>query len=130
MTYAEKLRDPRWQRRRLEIMQLARFQCERCDADSKTLVVHHLVYRVGSEPWCYPDNELVCLCQECHDSEHDMSAEDRAGMDEEARGEGFLDHADFRLDQTRRDREAQRLGFQNDDERRYRDWIAAREAAA
>jgi len=123
-SYSEKLRDPRWQRRRLEIMQIAGFVCERCGSDSTTLAIHHLVYRVGSQPWCYPDHELVCLCEECHGSDHDLSDEDRFGMDEEARADGFLDLADLRLDQTKHDREAQRLGFKNDDERRYHEWRA------
>ncbi len=70
MTYAEKLRDPRWQRRRLDVMQNAGFACERCGTDAVTLNVHHIVYRRGAEPWDYDDDDLACLCEDCHDREH------------------------------------------------------------
>lgn len=65
-TYLELLRDPRWQRRRLEVMSAADFACQRCDAKDKTLNVHHVVYRFGAMPWDYDDSELHCLCEPCH----------------------------------------------------------------
>ena len=65
-TYAEKLRDPRWQRRRLEILQLSDFTCAKCDEATKPLHVHHLCYERGKEPWDYEDHLLVPLCEECH----------------------------------------------------------------
>jgi len=70
MTHAEKLRDPRWQRRRLEVMQNAGFACERCADATETLNVHHVTYRKGADPWDYEDDDLRCLCQTCHRSEH------------------------------------------------------------
>lgn len=69
-SYSEKLRDPRWQRRRLEIMQLALFQCQRCATIDVPLNIHHIVYRRGAEPWDYDDEDLACLCEDCHDREH------------------------------------------------------------
>lgn len=67
LTYSEKLRSPRWQRRRLEIMERAGFRCERCGAGDRTLNVHHGAYEKGLEPWEYPDELLWCLCEEqCH----------------------------------------------------------------
>lgn len=68
-TYWELLRDPAWQRRRLEILQRAEFTCEYCSATEKTLHVHHRIYRKGSKPWEYADHELIVLCEDCHDSE-------------------------------------------------------------
>lgn len=65
-TYSELLRDPRWQRKRLEVMNRADFKCEGCGADDKTFNVHHRVYRKGAKPWEYEDDELVCLCERCH----------------------------------------------------------------
>jgi len=71
LTYSERLRDPRWQRRRLEIMQRAGFICEECVAqDHRTLNVHHKVYRRGAMPWEYTDDELECLCEDCHRKRH------------------------------------------------------------
>jgi 5-methylcytosine-specific restriction endonuclease McrA len=67
-TYWEKLRDPRWQKRRLEVMQRAGFKCETCHDDSTTLNVHHKIYRKGAEPWEYADSELMCICEPCHEA--------------------------------------------------------------
>jgi 5-methylcytosine-specific restriction endonuclease McrA len=70
MSYAELLRDPRWQRRRLEIMNRAGFACERCHSKSTTLNVHHVHYIRGRKPWEYDDSELRCLCEPCHKATH------------------------------------------------------------
>lgn len=64
--YQDLLRDPRWQRRRLEIMSRAEFKCERCASSEGTLNVHHKLYRTGAAPWEYTDKELACLCEDCH----------------------------------------------------------------
>lgn len=72
-TYAEKLRDPRWQRRRLEILNRSNFTCEACGAHDQTLNVHHRLYRKGADPWDYADNELQALCEECHEALHAIS---------------------------------------------------------
>jgi len=69
-SYGELLRDPRWQKRRLEIMNRAGFACEECDDDASTLNVHHKLYRKGAMPWEYPDAELACLCENCHKRHH------------------------------------------------------------
>lgn len=69
-SYFEMLRDPRWQRRRLQIMELAEFKCEHCESGEKTLNVHHKLYRKGAAPWEYEDHELQCLCEDCHEIEH------------------------------------------------------------
>jgi len=66
MTYAEKLRDPRWQKKRLEIMSRDRFTCRKCQDATKTLNVHHRYYTKGSMPWEYPDDALVTFCEPCH----------------------------------------------------------------
>lgn len=69
-TYGELLRDPRWQKRRLEIMSRAEFHCEQCDDGGTTLNVHHKLYRKGAMPWDYTDDELACICENCHKTEH------------------------------------------------------------
>ncbi len=65
-SYAEKLRDPRWQRKRLETMQRADFTCEWCGDKTTTLHVHHGYYARGYEPWDYEEDTLYCLCESCH----------------------------------------------------------------
>lgn len=65
--YWELLRDPRWQRRRLEIMNRDEFSCKQCHDNESTLNVHHKHYIKGRAPWEYEDHELVTLCEPCHE---------------------------------------------------------------
>lgn len=67
--YAEKLKDPRWQKKRLEIMERAQWRCEVCYRGDKTLHVHHDKYGAG-EPWEAQDSDLFCLCSTCHEAVH------------------------------------------------------------
>lgn len=66
-TYAEQLRHPEWQRKRLEILDRAGFSCEQCGSIDRTLHVHHSYYERGLKPWDYPDSSLHALCEVCHD---------------------------------------------------------------
>jgi hypothetical protein len=66
-SYAEKLKDPRWQRKRLEVMQRELFTCEECESTDKTLNVHLGYYEKGRDPWEYDSETLHCLCVDCHD---------------------------------------------------------------
>jgi hypothetical protein len=70
MTYSDLLRDPRWQRKRLEKLQEADWQCAKCFSREKTLNVHHKKYRHGAMPWEYEMKELEVLCEDCHESIH------------------------------------------------------------
>lgn len=69
MTYSEKLRDPRWQKKRLKILERDNWECQYCCEKTKTFHVHHLYYEHGREPWEYPDESLKTLCFECHEWE-------------------------------------------------------------
>lgn len=72
-SYSEKLRDPRWQKMRLEIMQRDGFACRICHDEASTLNVHHRYYISGNDPWEYPLGALVTLCENCHKFEtHEM----------------------------------------------------------
>jgi 5-methylcytosine-specific restriction endonuclease McrA len=68
----QKYKDPRWQKRRLEIMEKAGWECERCGSKDDTLNVHHKLYRRGADPWDYSDHELQCMCEGCHGRTHDI----------------------------------------------------------
>lgn len=68
MTYSEKLRDPRWQKKRLRILERDEWKCCACSATEKNLQVHHLVYYKGNNPWDYSDDTLQTLCNDCHES--------------------------------------------------------------
>lgn len=72
MTYAEKLKHPEWQKKRLKIMERDGFKCWGCGNKEKTLNIHHRVYIPGRLPWEYMDHILITLCDECHNLSHDM----------------------------------------------------------
>lgn len=69
-TYFEKLKDPRWQKKRLEVLDKAGFCCEVCGDDSQTMHVHHKQYFKGREPWEYEATQLSALCESCHENHH------------------------------------------------------------
>jgi len=69
-SYSEKLRDPRWQKLRLKIMERDGFACVDCSDTKKMLSVHHLIYKKGNSPWEYKNNELITLCEFCHKIRH------------------------------------------------------------
>jgi len=68
--YSEKLKDPRWQKKRLEIMQRDGFECKHCNCKSKELNVHHLYYEKFINPWESNNNYLITLCKDCHENRH------------------------------------------------------------
>lgn len=70
-TYWQKLKDPRWQRKRLEALEKANFHCENCYDDSTTLHVHHKAYFKGRDPWEYEVSQLAVLCENCHQAHHE-----------------------------------------------------------
>lgn len=73
--YYELLKDPRWQKKRLEVLETANWKCESCDSGERTLHVHHMYYERGAKPWEYPANALRCLCEDCHFRIQDEQAE-------------------------------------------------------
>ena len=74
-TYSDLLRDPRWQRKRLEVLNFADWHCERCGDGDSTLHVHHKRYVKGRAPWEYDIQELAVLCAACHDCEHELAVQ-------------------------------------------------------
>lgn len=66
--YNEKLKDPRWQKRRLKIFERDNWTCQLCSRTDLELHVHHL-YRTTEEPWEEPDLHLLTLCKLCHEQQ-------------------------------------------------------------
>ena len=64
--YSELLRDPKWQKKRLKILERDKFQCRACEATEETLHVHHIIYDYKLKPWEYLDCDLITLCEYCH----------------------------------------------------------------
>ena len=70
-SYSEKLKDPRWQKKRLKILERDNWTCQICDSTDKTLHVHHKIYIAGYDPWEYDDDTLITYCEDCHEKETD-----------------------------------------------------------
>lgn len=64
-TYYEKLKDPRWQKKRLEIMERDKFECQLCYNNENELNVHHFEY--SKNPWDVENTSLITLCKDCHE---------------------------------------------------------------
>ena len=74
-SYIEKLFDPRWSRKRSEILNRDNYHCVIC-GNKDDLVVHHKQYHFISrfgryrDPWDYNDKYLITLCKSCHERGH------------------------------------------------------------
>ncbi len=66
-TYGELLRDPRWQKCRLRVLERDGFACTECHDGKSELHVHHRYYAKGKAPWEYEDGALVTVCDTCHE---------------------------------------------------------------
>lgn len=64
--YSEKLKDPRWQKKRLEIFERDGWKCMACLSKDNTLHVHHIFYLPKKDPWDIPNGLLITLCNDCH----------------------------------------------------------------
>ena len=65
-TYAERLEDPRWKAKSLEIIRKNFGICFHCGNVPAFPEVHHRWYERGKEPWEYPDCCYAVYCGECH----------------------------------------------------------------
>ena len=66
MEYSEKLKDPRWQKLRLKVFERDNWECRWCNNTIATLTVHHLYYEKDKEPWDYPLDAFLTVCEPCH----------------------------------------------------------------
>lgn len=69
-TYKELLEDPRWQKKRLEILQRDGWACTECGDSTERLEIHHHFYD-GRAPWQYSGSEVTTLCRTCHAAKTD-----------------------------------------------------------
>ena len=71
MTYAEKLQDVRWQKKRLHLLELAGWKCQANSCsnsnDQAMLEIHHKLYLRKTMLWDYPDWCFEVLCRQCHE---------------------------------------------------------------
>jgi hypothetical protein len=64
--YAQKLLDPRWQKKKSHIMIRDNFACQLCGDSETTLSVHHKKYHPSGNPWDVEDEFLITYCNVCH----------------------------------------------------------------
>jgi len=66
MDYKSQYLHPKWQKKRLEILERDGFMCINCSDIESTLHVHHKYYLPDTDVWNYPNESLVTLCNQCH----------------------------------------------------------------
>jgi hypothetical protein len=75
--YSDYWKDPRWQKKRLEIFERDEWKCQECQSTTETLCVHHKKY-TAPVPWEQPDEDLITLCEGCHELEEATKKENPA----------------------------------------------------
>ena len=63
------LDSPLWKRFRREYLLRVGYKCQICGSERR-LQVHHRRYYAGMKPWEYSDDDLMCLCTDCHRKVH------------------------------------------------------------
>lgn len=71
--YQELLKDPRWIKKRNEILSRDNNTCQFCGAQDRYLHVHHKRYIKGNKPWEYDGKDLITLCDRCHEMETEFN---------------------------------------------------------
>ena len=70
-TYKVLLSTRRWEDFRYDFIRRHGRKCDICGNEFvKGLQVHHKVYYEGWSPWDYRDEDLMCLCVDCHRKLH------------------------------------------------------------
>jgi len=88
--YSEKLKDPRWQRNRLKILDRDKWTCQGCGDKKSTLFVHHLYYEKDKDPWEYPPEAFLTLCESCHEEEYEYLPHYEKSLLDALKKKGFL----------------------------------------
>lgn len=68
--FKEQYQNPRWQKKRLEIMRRDKWRCRCCNETKKALHIHHLYYQNDLMIWEYDNESYVTLCEDCHKEIH------------------------------------------------------------
>lgn len=92
MDYSTKLKNPKWQKKRLEILNRDNFTCQSCFDTETTLHVHHLHYFPNKEPWDISSDYLITLCENCHQWEEENYKERMDDLILILKSQRFLSH--------------------------------------
>lgn len=88
MTYQEKLKHPKWQKKRLEILERDKWTCRHCLSTDKTLHVHHINY--ADAPWETDNKFLITLCHDCHSAEEINFKQESEDLIKSLKKAGFM----------------------------------------
>jgi len=107
MKYSDQIKHPKWQKKRLEVLNLKGFKCEVCENEDKTLHVHHRFYLKNRNAWEYDNDVFQVLCEDCHSKIHAKNNKDNiivndycdefSNLIEEIVGDTFAPFDSFRL---------------------------------
>ena len=64
-SFRKQLKDPRWEKRRIELLENVQWRCQLCGNQKEELHVHHSYYEKGKAPWDYPNAPQIVLCHTC-----------------------------------------------------------------
>lgn len=70
--FLQQYKSPKWQKKRLEIMQRDKYTCQCCGEKEKMLNVHHKEYISGKKVWEYENDNFITLCENCHERRHTL----------------------------------------------------------
>jgi len=73
--YRELLKDKRWIEKRNKILTRDKNTCQFCGCQHRYLHVHHKKYEKDKMPWEYDDENLITLCDSCHEMETEMNGQ-------------------------------------------------------
>ena len=68
-SYEDKLKDQRWEDKRIHILKRDGNHCKLCGS-YENLHVHHILYEEDTDPWDYDENYLITVCEFCHNRIH------------------------------------------------------------
>jgi 5-methylcytosine-specific restriction endonuclease McrA len=69
--YNQLLKDPRWHAKRKRIFTRDGFKCTVCGATANLQAHHTYYYSQRTDPWDYPDESLITICEKCHHDWHE-----------------------------------------------------------
>jgi Zn finger protein HypA/HybF involved in hydrogenase expression len=79
-SFTEQYKDPRWQKKRLLILNRDEFSCQNCGDEDSTLHVHHKSYEWGLPLWDYDGELLITLCESCHGTAHQLNNQSKYAL--------------------------------------------------
>ena len=68
MNYSGQLNDPRWKKKRVEILIRDKHKCRICNYFGSKVNIHHLKY--SGMAWDVSNDDLITLCNDCHSKLH------------------------------------------------------------